>query len=565
MVNPTISKKSEQQLTVTDDMKKLFQIIYREENKLEEKEDDNVPRLRVSTMVSKMAFYYEKIRNSVDYKEEYLLRKNAIQRILHRQIVISGAMALNHKEFNNQEISRNLLIELIRAGYLSNNKIRESKIGEIGLIIAKYLELRKCFIDIATHNTTAASAAINKEWNDIINWLISLAASEIEANLCQNDVDQAVIGQMRKILDKNIIISAESPYRSDKTIQINVGIYRNFLKYDRDMLSFVLFKELIPEWTELADDSYIRQVAENITDFREKINFQLDHPLTGQFNRIISRYTVFFSILVEVIREDPRGVYEGFQRDPKAFPRLIKNIYNKKYATQKSKLWRAAVRSIIYIFLTKSILAIILEVPASQWFGEKVNDVSLAINVTFPALLLFVMVLFTKFPSADSSNKVVEGIEEIVFVENARQEPFELRPPAKRSRTMHAVFSIIYSITFFLTFGLVIWILNQIQFSWVSIIIFLFFLAFASFFSIRIRKNVKDLIVVQPNENILSFIADFFYVPIVATGKWLSEKFQRINVFVFFLDFIIEAPFKIFVEIAEEWTKYVKERKDELV
>ena len=54
-------------------------------------------------------------------------------------------------------------------------------------------------------------------------------------------------------------------------------------------------------------------------------------------------------------------------------------------------------------------------------------------------------------------------------------------------------------------------------------------------------------------------------MPIVATGKWLSEKFSRINVFVFFLDFIIEAPFKIFVEIAEEWTKYVKERKDELV
>ncbi len=565
MVNPTISKKSEQQLTVTDDMKKLFQIIYREKNKQEEKEDDNVPRLRVSTMVSKMAFYYEKIRNSVDYKEEYLLRKNAIQRILHRQIIIEGAMTLSHKEFNSQEIARHLLVELIRAGYLSNNKIRESKVDEIGAIITKYLKLRQCFVEIATHNTAAASQAINKEWNSLINWLISLAASEIEGNLCQNDIDQVVIKQMRKALDKNIVISPDSPYRQDKAIQINVGIYRNFLKYDRDMLSFVLFQELAAEWMRSPSDQYIQKIAENIADLRGKINFQLDHPLTAQFNRIISRYTVFFSILVEVIKEDPRGVYEGFQRDPKAFSRLIKNVYNKRYAAQKNKLWRAAVRSIIYIFLTKSILAIILEVPASQWLGEKINDVSLAINVTFPALLLFVMVLFTKFPSADSSNKVIEGIEEIVFVENARQEPFELRPPAQRSRTMHAVFGIIYTITFFLTFGLVIWILNQIQFSWVSIIIFLFFLAFASFFSIRIRKNVRDLVVVPAKESFLSFIADFFYVPIVATGKWLSEKFQRINVFVFLLDFIIEAPFKIFVEIAEEWTKYVKERKDELV
>ena len=55
------------------------------------------------------------------------------------------------------------------------------------------------------------------------------------------------------------------------------------------------------------------------------------------------------------------------------------------------------------------------------------------------------------------------------------------------------------------------------------------------------------------------------YYPIVAVGKWLTEKFSRINVFVFVLDFIIEAPFKIFVDIAEQWTKYVKERKEEIM
>ena len=54
-------------------------------------------------------------------------------------------------------------------------------------------------------------------------------------------------------------------------------------------------------------------------------------------------------------------------------------------------------------------------------------------------------------------------------------------------------------------------------------------------------------------------------MPIVATGKFLSEKFSRVNVFVFIMDFIMEAPFKAFVEIAEEWTKYVKERRDEIV
>jgi len=85
-----------------------------------------------------------------------------------------------------------------------------------------------------------------------------------------------------------------------------------------------------------------------------------------------------------------------------------------------------------------------------------------------------------------------------------------------------------------------------------------------SFFGIRIRRNTKELVVIPPKENIFNFILDFFYVPVVAVGKWLSEKFSQVNVFVFVLDFIIEAPFKIFVEIAEEWTKYVKNRKDEI-
>lgn len=90
-------------------------------------------------------------------------------------------------------------------------------------------------------------------------------------------------------------------------------------------------------------------------------------------------------------------------------------------------------------------------------------------------------------------------------------------------------------------------------------------MALVSFFSIRIRKSTRDLIVVDPKENIISLFSDFFYTPIIAAGKWISEKFSRINVFVFIFDFIIEAPFKIFIEIAEEWTKYVKERREDIV
>ena len=84
-------------------------------------------------------FYYEKIRNSVDYEEEHLLRKNAIERILRRQIIIEGVI----KESKSENIAKHLLAELIRAAYLPNNQIPESKIDEVSHVITKYIKLKK--------------------------------------------------------------------------------------------------------------------------------------------------------------------------------------------------------------------------------------------------------------------------------------------------------------------------------------------------------------------------------------------------------------------------------------
>jgi hypothetical protein len=73
---------------------------------------------------------------------------------------------------------------------------------------------------------------------------------------------------------------------------------------------------------------------------------------------------------------------------------------------------------------------------------------------------------------------------------------------------------------------------------------------------------MKELIVVERKENILTFLLDIFYMPIIMAGRWLSSNFSKINVFIFFFDFILEAPFKVLVEIAEDWTKYVRERRE---
>ncbi|MBI2459232.1 MAG: hypothetical protein HYV53_01615 [Parcubacteria group bacterium] len=548
-LNPTISKKEEVIFTPNENAKKLFQVIYREKNKPEEDSDE--PKIKVSELISRLAFYYEKIRNSVDYKEEYLLRKNSILRNLKRQIVLEGSL----KTVQAEEVAKNLLVELIRAGYLPNNKLPEAKISEIAAVIDKYLALKLLGLpEIATE----------KVRNKISRWIFILAAAEIEEKLDLNPVMQTAIGSLYELLSEHIALPENSVYKPDREIQIYLSIHRVFMKFDNDMLEFLLLKYYNAGWTK-AGQPEIKYLADRLEVIKSEIDAQINHPLAAQLNKIVNRYAVYFTILNDVISDDPVGVYEGFKSDPKAFPRLIKKFTQKRYQQAKVKLRRAAARSIIYIFLTKMALAVVLEGPVILWLGEALNYNSLAINIIFPPLLLFFIVLFTRMPSDANTLKIIQGVEEIVFTEKERKEAIVLRQPLRRGRGVNAVFAVIYAVTFFITFGLVIYFLDKINFNFVSITIFLFFLTLVSFFSLRIRKVARAMYIVERRENIFSFIMDFFYVPIIEVGKWLNEKFSRFNFFVFVLDFIIEAPFKIFVDIAEEWTKYVKERKEEIM
>jgi hypothetical protein len=568
MVNPHLQRKQESTLTLSENAKKLFKAVYSKQNKKEPSSEEE-PKISVSELISKMAFYYEKIRNTVDYQEEYLLRKGAIERILKRQLVIEGMI----KASKSEEISKHLLYELIRAGYLPNDKIPERKIGEVAELVEKHIKLRNLVIpyygpsleNLTNINKRKSKKEIKKGVNDrneLSDWLLDLMASEIEENLGKDTVRETVVNNMYRDLVETIKLEDDT-YQKDLAIQIYLGIHRNFLKFDEGMLSFILFKYYNGNWKD-PDAEDIKEIAANIDPLREAIHRQLDHPLKKQLDKVIGRYTVYYSILLDLITADPEGKYSEATSRPQAFRKAISETFNKKYKEAKSKLWRAAVRSILYIFLTKSIFVIILEVPVIKWFGEEINPVTLAINVSFPALLLFAAVVFTRISTDENAKKIIQGVEEIVFKENKDGSPVYLRQKSGFGRKTRAIFGVFYFITFLISFGAVIWVLDKLQFNWVSMIIFLFFLTFASFFAIRIRRIVQQYMVVERKENIFTFILDFFYIPIAAVGKWLSERFSRINVFIFVLDFIIEAPFKVFVEIAEQWTRYVRERREDL-
>lgn len=550
-------------LSITVSAKKIFQSLYLEQQTQEQ--DDSIARLQVSDLISKMSFYYEKIRNAVHYSEEHLLRKDAIFRILKRQLVIEGTVRLTRAE-DNRTIAHHLLIELIRAGYLPNKTLPETKIDDVAAIINKYTTLRALAFQAAASqvnfftNNHHPKSFDNR--SDITNWLMGLAAADIEEHIGYNEATRTIVLAMYQMLEQRIELPDTLPYDRDLQIQIYLAIYRNFLKFDEDMLSLILFRYFNADWEHISEAG-LKKIAAQLTVLKQAIDNHIAHPLVAQLNRIVRVYTVYFKILEDVIKDNPVEMYDLLQEDQSLFSRKVRLACQRRYNKARNTLWRAAWRSIIYILLTKSVFVVLLEVPATQFFGEIVNSFSLLINVTFPAILILLSVLFMRLPGEDNTQQIVEGIEEIIFKEK-KGSVIKLRKPRGRSPVVNVIFALIYAITFIVSFGFVVWFLKTIYFSWVSVIIFLFFLTFASFFIIRIRRTAKEWLIVDARENIVGFLIDFFSVPIVATGKWLSGKFARLNVFAFILDFIIEAPFKIFVEIAEQWTRYVRERKEEL-
>lgn len=574
MVSPNLFKSvdKDQPLEISDNAKKLFQVIYSEQNKSEEA-DENIPRIKVSALISRLSFFYEKVRNAVDYDEDHLLRKNAIARILRRQIMIEGVL----KESGTEDIARHLLVELIRGSYLSNNKVPEDKIQEIAFLLDKYIRLKDAAV-AGINSKLNLKTDLNKakdlisEKNRLVRWLISLAACEIEENLAPNKIKQVTVANMFSILSKKIKLPSDLPYSQDLEIQIYLSIGRTFLKLDGDMLGFILFKYYNSDWLDInsrqilaADsDQKINKIAGDLSGLKKMVEAQMAHPLAKQLDKIVRRYSLYFSLLSETIEQDPTKAYAEAQKGEKHFFALVNKVCNAKYKTAKKRLWRAALRSIIYIFLTKSIFVFLIEIPAINWFGEPINPVSLAINVSFPALLLFLIVLLTKTPKSNNTDKIIEGIKEIAVLNDNKKQPITLRRPARRSWIKDGIFSLVYAASFCVSIYFVIWALTKINFNWVSIIIFLFFLAFVSFFSVITTRGVKELIVVDRKENFLSFLLDLFYMPIILVGRWLSGEFSKINVFVFLFDFVIEAPFKILVEIGEDWTRYVRERRDNL-
>ncbi len=503
----------------------------------------NVTKIKLSQLVSKLGFFYEKFRNAIDYNEEHLIRRNSLKRLLNRQILFL-------QENDATKISQTLIYEFIRANYLPNDALPESLIDDLGILLNKYLSILKAI--------AKTPLAYN---NKIDAWLMDLAACEIDEYLFPREKDLAMVNFMYSETVANMTFAKLQIDEKEKNLQIYLAVLRTLLQADPPLLRYRLLNLYYPAWTKMTDEE-AAVFAGAIEKIKAKIDKHLAHALGYQITQTLKVQAVFYGILKQLIGDNSASGREIIA-DQTALEIKISEICLKNYKAIHSRLLGSIFRVIIYIFFTKTILAFILELPYDRFFIGQVNWRALAINVVFHPLLMSAIATTIKVPGEKNTKIIVNEIKKIVYGEK-RQIVFKPRKLMRRGSASYFIFNAFYLVMFLISFGIVIFALRQFHFNIVSGVLFIFFLTVVSFFGFRLRNFANQYLVIPRQDNLLNFLIDFFTLPIIRVGRFLSTNFARINIFLYLLDFIIETPFKMLVEILEKAVSFIKEKREEI-
>jgi hypothetical protein len=494
-------------------------------------------RLTVHATVSRFSFLYERIRNAVDYKDEHLLRKAAIERILMRQFLL---------ERDAHVIALNLLREMVGARYLPNGTVPEQVVLDVAMILRKYLSIQRVNVGGERH----------------LRWLRGVISSEIEDRVVNAAQEKGLVTFLYERLAGRVRVEGVAISEADLRLQVYLASYRMLLKADPSLLSYKLLRAYLPEWLRPADWIETPQVmAERLVGVELRIRQSLNHPLSQRFQKVVKPWAVALQLLRMVIQEKPMEA-SATLLTPATLDAEIARHADKQYKLARGKLRRGAVRAMIYLFATKMIVAFLIEVPVEYYLYHEIQRLSLGINLLFPPVLMFIVSLFIHAPGKKNTERVKKHVAELLSEGGVDMQEIRINP--QRQGTSRFVFSSVYAAMFLVIFGAIGFMLYALHFTWVSAAIFLFFLCVVSFFAFRLRIAAREWVVVEEREGTFSVLMDVISLPILRAGQWLSRSISRLNVFLFFFDFLFEAPFKIFLSILEEWFAFMKEKREEL-
>lgn len=519
---------------------KVFQLGRVIVDSLKPKEDSGEV-IEVSVPATAAASIYEKVRVAVDYQEEHLLRRNAILRILKRYL---------GSDVPIEKIVENLLKELIWARYLPNKEVPVQMIKNLVPIFHKYEPLLRA-VDGLSENKDKA-----------FEWVLEVMSTEVEYALTPPLAAEALVSYMydelreRIYWDPRIELSDEA-----KDLHLYIAIHKALLRSNNATLRFRMFTLYYPDWPGASTEERIEEVSRNLDTIIETIDTKVTHKVTEKLRVLVRRKTGLFKVIGDVISENPDD-YQKIFADPEILDREVVKALKRRTRDFRGRLRRTILRSVTFLFLTKMLLALLIELPYDLLIAKHHSFAPLLINIFFHPLVLAFIGITVTIPEKKNTINYVNVVRALMV--GADHELLNIRVKKETFGAWSKVFSIVYSFILLAVYAFIGIFLLTAGFEWLSAALFLFFLSLVTFFGIRVRSSVKDLIISPEGQGIFGSIFDALMLPIVRVGMWLSFNVSKINVFIYFFDFIIESPYKVAVRFLEGWVGFIKEKKEEI-
>lgn len=505
----------------------------------ENKEAANMDKkISVNILVSKVAAWYEKLRTSMDYGNEEAILRRATERILKRRLVL---------DTDPKSLAKDIVRELIWAGYFKDATVPESIVNKVALSISLYLKLKDRIIEGKTLTDV-----------DIYELIIQLLSCEIDTILLPNTAREAMCNFMFQVLKDSVEITDDS--KRTKDVQIFIAVRKNFARDDIAFLKYKLFTQIFGR---LSEDTF-ESVASSFDQGYREIEYQLSYPRKDRIFNHVKKITPPFLILFDLLLLE-KGNIKNLVTDQENFRQTIFSICENRYQTIGKKIRTAIIRSFIFIFFTKALIALLIEGTFEKLFFGKIQWFSIVLNTVVPPSLMVLMGITIKTPDRRNSEAIFFDIQKLLFEENPQiTQVLSLKLKKNSAKTIRdQIFNILWLLSIVLVFGIIGIFLSKLHFNLLSQAIFLFFLAIVSFLTYRIYQTANTYTVIF-KLNLFTPIIDFFFVPIIRVGRKFTEGIAQINFILIIIDFIIEAPFKALVGFFEQWFSFLAAKREEL-
>jgi len=480
-------------------------------------------------------FAYEQLRNAAEYRERHLLLRGAIERFLVRHVDIS----------NYRSSAAELISELTQAGYVPNHSVSISALAAMDDIGASYSNYYS-----AAYQTGGEQPKVLKRW---ITQLLSVQLENllVPTNRRLSPFIAFAYDHYLKAIDFSSIDGSGNPERDQTALYC--AVHRTIFKSDLATTRYYALAASLQHLDGFPPHDFI---AAN-----QLIDLQYQSSLTNRLSRVVNRYAAPIRIMRELMVSTP--ITAATLESRPAVLGKVRSICQQQYQLVEKTASDRFIRTIIFVFLTKVLVGISVEVPYDLIISRLITWQPLIINIVFPPLYMMLIGLQARAPGRQNTEVIASYIDRIIYA--SEQPPISYKLSRRvTSPTLTTAFLTIYGLGFTLSFGLLIWLLHYLDFNVVNGLIFFIFFSAVSFLGLRLRQVAGELRMLPEKQNLLQVLANFLSTPFVRVGHWLSDRYAKANIVTRLLDVAIEFPLKTSLRLIQQWVGFMRDKQEEL-